>query len=234
MNQGDGAIKTSIVPLLEIKNIVNTKILAGIVFFFMIAGFVGNISPLYVFAQVDNQTSTNTEPSIPANATNSENETAVSEKITDFVHNAMLLFKEQRDETIQTIKDCHANLANSTGTQREQIMKTCKTNLQSIHDKYLDVKSKYRDLFMQYKEHMHVFVKEAKGKHVSASEKKYALGNIMKIRHYNQGTKDVLHGMGNIIRGHKMIGSGHPFMGQRAIEKGKLQIMEGTHEIKKT
>ena len=222
---------TLIGNLLNVKY-TSMKVLACIVSFVILAGFVGNITPSYVFAQVDNQTSPGLP--IPVNATNSENETAVGQKISDFVHNAMILFKQQRDETIQAIKACHANLANSTGTQKDQAMSVCKTNLQSIHEKYSDVKTKYQELVKQYKENMHVFVKEAKGQQVNLNEKKAALKNIMNIRKSNQVTHDVLHGMGEIIRGHKLASSGHPLMGLKAIEKGRLQIMEGKHAIKKT
>jgi hypothetical protein len=157
-----------------------------------------------------------------------ENETAVGKQLSDFVHRAVQTFQQQRNETIAAIEACHASLANTTAANSSQIMDNCKTNLSAINDKYAAVRTKYNELFANFKSNMDVFLNETRGLQVDPNEKQQALDKIMNIRNdmRMEGKQDVLRGISNIMRGYAMMDLGHPLMGLAAIQKGKYQMAE--------
>ncbi len=219
------------------KRVSASKILAGITIFILLGAIGGNISPNFAMAEVSNSTSSTITPLPPVSGNfGGVNETTVGDQISDFVHHAIQIFKQQREETVAAIKQCHTSLANAAAADRGQIMDNCKSNLRTLHDKFSDERTKYHELFAQFREHMHVFLKEAHGLPVDPAEKKQALDHIMNARHQMmmEGKQDVLQGMRDIMKGHAMINSGHPMMGQEEIEKGKHQIGQGMHDIGKS
>ncbi len=96
-----------------------------------------------------NQTGANQTLMNPVNASSTEN---VGQQVSDFVHNATAIFKQQRDETIQAIKDCREKAQNATGDNRTQIMSECHTTLSTIRDKYQDVRNQFQELFKRFRD----------------------------------------------------------------------------------
>ncbi len=157
-----------------------------------------------------------------------ENETAIGKQISDFLHRAGQIFQQQRNETIDAIKACHASLANTTATNSSQIMDNCKANLSTINDKYTDVRTEYNGLFANFTSNMDVFLKEAHGLPVDPTEKKQALDKIIAIQNNMkmEGKPDVLSGISNIMKGNAMVSSGHSMMGQETIQKERYHLGE--------
>jgi hypothetical protein len=224
-------------------------LLSGIIIFILFFGMGSNMTVNFAMAQVDNTTNTNTTattnttttintanttantnttPFPPIENNTSENETAVGQHISDFVHQAVQIFQQQRNETIADIKACHASLANATAADKEQIMDNCKTDLSTINEKYADVRAKYQELFTNFKNNMNVFLNETRGFNVDPNEKKQALDNIMDVRNTMkmEGKMDVLRGISDIMRGHALISLGHPIRGLEAIQNGKYRLGE--------
>ena len=218
--------------MLIAKKNIQIKVLAGITIFVLLTGVAGNVLPNYATALQDNDTnSTGTQHEPEGGNESSTNETNVGDQISEFVHHAVAAFKQERMEMIDAIHDCRAKIANATTADRDQVRDTCKTNLRAIHDKYLDQRTKYHELFKQFRDSILPFVREAKGLHVEPDEKQAAIGQIMNKMHQmmNEGKKDILQGMHNATKVHEMMNSGHPMLGNMEIDNGKTHMKQGQH-----
>ena len=79
--------------------------------------------------------------------------------ISDFVHQRNALLKQQRDDTLQVIKECHENLKNASLANRTQIKDDCKATLKAIKEAYKDTR---KQLFKDFRETAKSLIKEAK------------------------------------------------------------------------
>ncbi len=150
------------------------KVLKSVIFSILsIALLTSMIVPMsYSQEQTENQTNTSNQTSTTG--------INVGQQVSDFVHNATALFKQQREETLSAIKDCHEKIRNATSDERSQVSNDCKTTLKTITEKYQDIRKQFQQLFKQFRENMLVLRDEAQGKHVSSEEKEMAMKNIDK------------------------------------------------------
>ena len=134
-------------------------------------------------AQLSNETSTNQTNTIsPNNQTSSEQTDNFGQQVSDFVHQAMAHFKQQRDDTINAIKDCREKIKNAAPENIDQVRADCKTTLKSIKEKYQDERKQFSGLFKEYREGVKVMMMEAKGMHVDKQDKEKALQHMNEMR----------------------------------------------------
>lgn len=113
-----------------------------------------------------NQTGTNgtTTESIPLEDKVAVSETMnpESEELSSFVYGAILLFKQQREETINAIKECRENIQNASSENRQQAREDCKASLNEIKEFYKEMRDQIRELFKEQRENVKILIKEAK------------------------------------------------------------------------
>ncbi|MEX0765031.1 MAG: fibronectin type III domain-containing protein [Nitrosopumilaceae archaeon] len=98
-----------------------------------------------------NQTST-----LPTNISN------LGQLVSDFVHQRNEILKQQRDDTLQVIKECHENLKNASPVNRTQIKDDCKAALKAIRETYKDTRKQLQQQFKDFRETAKSLIKEAK------------------------------------------------------------------------
>ena len=96
----------------------------------------------------------------------------------DFVKNSLSQFKQQRQETIDTIKQCRENLKNSPPETKDQTRQDCRTQLDEIKRSYKEIRNTFRDAFHEFHDDMKVLIDDAKGKHISDSQRQNAFFKI--------------------------------------------------------
>ena len=132
----------------------------------------------------------------------STNETAVNEtdnlgqQVSDFVHQAIADFKQQREDTLKAMKDCHEKLQNAAASDRDKIREDCKANLKSIREKYKDERKHYQELFKEFRDDIKVLIKEARGMHLEKMEKEAALKHMKETRAKNKQMENAGQHMG--------------------------------------
>jgi hypothetical protein len=95
-----------------------------------------------VTAKTSNQTGTPT----PIDKEN------LGQAIADFVHKRNELFKQQREETLKIIRECHDKSRNANATDRKQIREDCRDLLDDLKKKYKDLRQQYKEEFKQFRE----------------------------------------------------------------------------------
>lgn len=159
---------------------------------------------------------TNTKTEInPANSTEAKN---IGLQVSNFVHNATILFQQQRNETIQAIKECHQNIQNATSENRTKVKDECDATLNTIKEKYQDVRKQFQDLFKQFRESVIVLRHDAEGLRISEQKKEMVMKNIDE-----DAARHGLNGI-NIALGH-VKGMG---------EKGKMGIESALNHVNGT
>ena len=107
-------------------------------------------------------------------------------EVADFVHEVVMQFKEQRQETIDVIKQCREDMNNADPSDRAQVRQECRTSLDEIKDSYREIRSIFYETFKEYRDSFQVLRDEAKGKPVFASDRQAAIDDIRetaKLRH---------------------------------------------------
>ena len=82
--------------------------------------------------------------------------------VSDFVHQRNAILKQQRNETLQVIKECNENLKNASPENRMQIKDDCKAALKTIKEKYKDARKQFKEQFKTFRETAKSLIKEAK------------------------------------------------------------------------
>jgi len=82
--------------------------------------------------------------------------------VSDFVHQRNAILKQQRDDTLKVIKECHENLKNANPANRTQIKDDCKAALKAIKEAYKDTRKQLQKQFKDFRETAKSFIKEAK------------------------------------------------------------------------
>lgn len=168
----------------------------------------------YSNAQMGNEANSNT--SVNASASAQEN---VGQQISDYVHQAVAHFKQQRDDTRNAIKECREKIRDATPDTRSQVADECHKKLQSIKEKYKDERSQFQELFKKFRESIVTLKNDANGKRLSANEKEMAIKRI------NEDTaKNGLAGLENALKHLKGMGLQH----------GKIGVEHAMQEVNKT
>ncbi|HXW02522.1 MAG TPA: fibronectin type III domain-containing protein [Candidatus Nitrosotenuis sp.] len=95
-----------------------------------------------VTAKTSNQTGTPT----PIDKEN------LGQAIADFVHKRNELFKQQREETLKIIRECHDKSRNVNATERKQIKEDCRELLDDLKKKYKESRQQFKEEFKQFRE----------------------------------------------------------------------------------
>lgn len=95
-----------------------------------------------VTAKTSNQTGTPT----PIDKEN------LGQAIADFVHKRNEIFKQQREETLKIIRECHDKSRNATATDRKQIREDCRELLDDLKKKYKESRQQFKEEFKQFRE----------------------------------------------------------------------------------
>ena len=82
--------------------------------------------------------------------------------VSDFVHQRNALLKQQRDDTLQVIRECHETLKNASPANRTQIKDDCKATLKAIKEVYKDTRKQLQEQFKDFRETVKFLIKEAK------------------------------------------------------------------------
>ena len=84
------------------------------------------------------------------------------QKISSIIKEAIILFKQQREKTINAIKECHTNIQNSSPENRQQKQNDCRTNLNEIKEFYKEVRDQIRELIQENRDTVKTLIKETK------------------------------------------------------------------------
>ena len=91
-----------------------------------------------------NQLSNTTMPSMTSDV-------EIKKQVTDFLANAVPLFKQQRTETLQQIRDCQEQKQNSSPENMAQINAQCKMKLDDIKAKYKEQRAELQSLIKNHR-----------------------------------------------------------------------------------
>ena len=126
----------------------------------------------------------------------------IGTQVSDFVHNATAVFQQQRDETIQAIKDCREKMQNTTSDNGTKTRDECQATFTAIREKYQAMRNQFQELFKQFRESIITLRHDAEGLHVSDQDRKNAIKHID-----DDATKNKTRGMAMAIEDLK--GMGH-------------------------
>ena len=104
--------------------------------------------------------SISTEDEISVKKTNSNE--AEEQDVSNIVHEAILLFKQQRTETIAAIKECRENIQNASPENRQQARDDCRTSLNNIKEFYKEIRNQIRELIQENRDTVKALIKETK------------------------------------------------------------------------
>ena len=176
-----------------------------------------SISFGYSHAEMENQTnstiSVNSTAPIPVNATTSVPDN-IGQQISDFIHQATYDFKQQKNETLNAIKDCREKIQNATSDMRSQVADECHKNIQSITAKYKDERQQFQQVFKRFREDVKTLRHEANDI-LSNSTRDNAIKHIN-----NDVSKNGLSGLENALSHVKEMSQLH---GKKGIENAMSQ-----------
>ena len=82
--------------------------------------------------------------------------------VSSIVHEAILLFKQQREETITTIKKCQEKIQNASPENRQKARDDCRTSLNEIKEFYKEMRDQIRELIQENRDTVKALIKETK------------------------------------------------------------------------
>jgi len=167
----------------------------------------------YSNAEMEDQT--NSTLSVNATASSQEN---VGKQVSDFVHQAIAQFKQQKDETRNAIKECREKIKDATHDMKSQVADECHKNLQSINEKYKDERLQFQELFKKFRESVITLRNGANGI-LSGNDTDVAIKRIN-----DDAAKNGLGGLENALGHLKGMGLQH----------GKIGIERAMEEVNKT
>lgn len=163
----------------------------------------------YSNAEIENQTNS----TMYENSTISQNN--IGQQVSDFVHQATIQFKQQKNETLNAIKDCREKIKSATPDMRSQIYDECHKNIQAIKEKYKDTRQQFQELFKRFKEDIKTLRHEAND--ISSNNDKDRA-----IKHINDDISEKgLGGLENALTHMKGMGLEH---GKKGIENAMDQV----------
>lgn len=168
----------------------------------------------YSNAQMESQTSSNA--SVNASASGQEN---VGQQISDFVHQAIAHFKQQREDTHNAIKECREKIRDATPETKSQVADECHKKLQSINKKYKEERQQFQELFKKFRESIISLRNDVNGIKLSGNDSDMAIKRINE-----DAAKNGLGGLENAL--------GH--LKGKGIQHGKLGVEHAMQEVNKT
>ena len=168
----------------------------------------------YSNAQMENKT--NSTASVNSSASEQGN---VGQQISDFVHQAIDHFKQQREDTRNAIKECREKIKDATPDTQSQVAEECHNKLQSIKEKYKDERQQFQELFKKFRESIVTLRNDANGIKVSGNDTDVAIKRINE-----DATKNGLGGLENALSHLKGMGLQH----------GKIGVEHAMQEVNKT
>ncbi len=112
--------------------------------------------------------------------TSSQSETLENfgQEVSDFIHEVIPLFKKQRAETLDTIKECRKMVNSVSENERSQKRTECRENLDSIKEKYKEKRILFRDIFKEFGDAIKPLIRNAKDLQVKDTERMEAIKEI--------------------------------------------------------
>ena len=111
------------------------------------------------------------------------------QEVSDFIHEAIPLFKQQREETISAIKECREMVRNASTEDRVQKRNECRENLDTIREKYREKRVLFKDLFKEFGDTIKPLIRDAKGLQVKETERMQAMKEIRETAMQKQEEK---------------------------------------------
>ena len=99
-------------------------------------------------------------------------------EVSDFVHDAMSQFQEQRQETISQIKQCREDMMEAEPSERSQVRQDCRSSLDEIRESYRDIRGIFQDTFKEFRESIEILRDDAQGEQVSDEDRQAAVDDI--------------------------------------------------------
>ncbi len=112
-------------------------------------------------------------------------------EVSDFVHDAINQFQEQRQETISQIKQCREKMMDAEPSERSQVRQDCRSSLDEIRESYRDIRGIFQETFLEFRESIEVLRDDAQGDQVSDEDRQAAIDDIRetaKARHLQMQT----------------------------------------------
>lgn len=129
------------------------------------------------------------------------NGTNVGQQISGFIHQIRDIFKQQENQSKQTIKDCRAKAREaSSPADKKNIMNECKAKLKEINQQF---QSDHKQLQVDFKQFRNMVVGNNQENHEKAS-----MQNDTKIQNKTQ-TFGRQHGLEQSLNQHENHGKGH-------------------------
>lgn len=100
-------------------------------------------------------------------------------EVSNFVHDAMSQFQEQRQVTVSQIKQCREDMMNAEPSERSQVRQDCRENLNEIRDSYRDVRVLFQGIFKEFRQSIDVLRADAHGQPVSNEDRQSAIDDIV-------------------------------------------------------
>ena len=105
----------------------------------------------------------------PSNQTTSTIDN-LGQLISDFIKQRNELFKQQRDETINALKECNTKIKNASLENRTKVKVECKATLKAINEKYKDARNQFKVAFKDFRDTAKFEIKEAKKENLIGKE----------------------------------------------------------------
>ena len=166
----------------------------------------------YSNAEMENDTNSTTS----INATASEQDD-IGQQVSEFVHQAIIQFKQQRNETLAAIKDCREKIKDATPDMKNQVVNECHKTRLAIKEKYKDERQQFQDLFKRFRENIITLRQETNA--TLDHDKDMAIKKIN-----DNVAKNGLGGLENALKHLKGM----------ALQHGKLGIEHAMQEVNKT
>jgi len=82
--------------------------------------------------------------------------------VSDFAHRHNELFKQQREDTINAIKDCHEKIRNASPENRKQVRDECQKEFKALGEKNREAKRQFQQEFKEFRDNAKSIIKDAK------------------------------------------------------------------------
>lgn len=82
--------------------------------------------------------------------------------VSDFVHRHNELFKQQREDTTNVIKDCHEKIRNASAENRKQVREDCKKELKALGEKNREARRQFQEEFKEFRDNAKSILRQAK------------------------------------------------------------------------
>ena len=110
-------------------------------------------------------------PSLPSNnataTTGKTNQTTtdidnLGQQVSKFVQQRNAFFKQQREDTIKTIRECNEKVRNTSFENRTEVKAECKDRLHALREKYKDTRKQFQEEFKIFRDSIKSQMREIK------------------------------------------------------------------------